>query len=67
MSIQTATRYTVTCDGKDCAAEHHDPASDSNMSARIAAGVAGWKHASSYPNRAGRRSYDYCPNCEVPK
>lgn len=65
MSIRTATRYFVNCES--CPAEYEAADADGAMSARVAAGVAGWKYRTTSPQKFGRRSYDYCPTCEVPK
>ncbi|MER7063971.1 hypothetical protein [Streptomyces albidoflavus] len=63
--INTITRYLITCDNPDCDAEHRTDTADSTLTARIAAGIDGWKHTKSRPGM-NRRSWDYCPNCEVP-
>ncbi|MFG3439905.1 hypothetical protein ACGF0J_21880 [Nonomuraea sp. NPDC047897] len=65
MSIRTTTRYFVTCE--TCPAEHEAVGADSTMAARVAAGVVGWKYRTTHPQKIGRRSYDYCPSCEVPR
>lgn len=65
MTITTRTLYTVVCES--CPAEYEAADADSAMAARVAAGVAGWKYRTTSPQKFGRRSYDYCPNCEVPK
>lgn len=66
MSVRTATRYFITCETKGCSAEYEAVDADSVMTARIMAGIAGWRHRTTHPARHGRRSYDYCPSCEVP-
>ena len=67
MSVRTEARYFISCDREGCKREHYSEASDSVLSARIAAGIDGWRHATTRPGFHGRRSFDYCPSCEVPK
>lgn len=65
MTIRTEPLYFLTCD--TCGTEHHDPNARDAMSARIAAGIEGWRYRSGGQRRkgqAGRRSADFCSHCE---
>lgn len=73
MSMTKKIQHFVRCDA--CGREHGDGSAPSALTARINAGMDGWKHAQGYTdlgikqiqNPRGQRAFDWCDKCEDPR
>ena len=64
MSVTAVRRFVITCDG--CGTTVDDPDTDNAMTARVAAGMKGWRFLAASGGRGvrGQRYWDFCPACE---